>query len=189
MIAGIGAGLVLAPVTGVILAGIRQSDAGAASRVLATAQQIGAAAGIAIAGILSFGQLHTNAMQAVSLATPRLHAQLTAIGLPAPVVRHIESGFSTCFNDRASQSDPTATPPSCARIQQQVAVAPLPVAMKAQIGAAINRRAVPLARKDDFTRSLQHTLLFWQIPLFISSGLLVFALQKVKTDGVMPVAG
>ena len=180
IVGGAGAGLVLAPVTGVILAGIRPSDAGAASGVLATAQQIGAAAGIAIAGIIFFGQLSTNATHAVAMTAPELRTQLTALGLPVPVVQNIESGFSTCFHDRASQNDPTAVPASCAHIQQQLAAAPLPMQLKANIAGTINNKAVPLARKDDFTRSLQHTLLVWQIPLFIVSGLLVFALPKVK---------
>lgn len=189
MIGGLGAGLVLAPVTGVILAGIKPSDAGAASGVLATAQQIGAAAGIAIAGIIFFGQLGTNAAHAVAITAPQLRSQLTAIGLPAPVVQNIGAGFSACFHDRASQNDPTAVPASCARIQAQVAAAPLPAPVKSSIAAAINNKAVPLARKDDFTRSLQHTLLVWQIPLFAFSGLLVFALPKVKGDITAPVAG
>jgi hypothetical protein len=46
IVAGSGAGLVLAPLTSVILAGIRPADAGAASGVLATAQQVGAAAAV-----------------------------------------------------------------------------------------------------------------------------------------------
>lgn len=189
MIAGTGAGLVLAPVTSVILAGIRPSDAGAASGVLATAQQIGAAAGIAVAGILFFGQLHTNAPAAVTLAMPQLDSQLQALHLPIPVVQQIENGFSVCFNDRASQNDPTAVPDSCAHIQQQVAAAPLPASLKADISAAINDNAVPLARKDDFTQSLQQTLLIWQIPLFVLSGLLVLALPKVRLSAATPMAG
>ncbi|HEX5296299.1 MAG TPA: hypothetical protein VFW50_04860 [Streptosporangiaceae bacterium] len=48
--------------------------------------------------------------------------------------------------------------------------------------AAVTGHAVPLARKDDFTR----TLLLWQIPAFLLTGLLVFALPKVKPTVTVP---
>jgi hypothetical protein len=98
------------------------------------------------------------------------------------------AGFRVCFHDRASQNDPTATPASCRAIQRQVAAAPAPApaAVKQAVAAAVTGDAVPLARKDDFTRSLQHTLLLWQIPAFLLTGLLVFALPKVKPSSTVP---
>lgn len=186
IVAGTGAGLVLAPLTGVILAGIRPADAGAASGVLATAQQVGAAAGIAIAGILFFGQLATNSGAASSAATPALSTRLAAAGLPAHDASEVVAGFRICFHDRASQNDPTAIPASCLRIQRQVAAAPAPAAVRQAVAAAVTGRAIPLARKDDFTRSLQRTLLLGQIPAFLLTGLLVFALPKVKPSSTIP---
>ncbi len=186
IVAGAGAGLVLAPLTSVILAGIKHTDAGAASGVLATAQQVGAAAGIAIVGLILFGQLGTNANSSAAMAVPGLQAQLTAAGLPVPAANQVVAGFRTCFYDRANQNDPTAVPASCRRIQQQVAASPAPSLVKAHVARAVLTGAVPLARKDDFTRSLQHTLLLWQIPAFLLSGLLVFALPKVKPATALP---
>ena len=58
--------------------------------------------------------------------------------------------------------------------------------MKRAVAAAVAGRAVPLARKEDFTVSLQHTLLLWQIPAFLLTGLLVFALPKVKPTATVP---
>lgn len=188
IVAGAGAGLVLAPLTSVILAGVRPTDAGAASGVLATAQQVGAAAGIAIVGIIFFAQLGTNASTASDLAVPRLSAQLAAAGLPASAADHVVAGFRICFNDRTHQNDPTAIPASCARIQRQVAAAPVPAAVKTAVAAAVQDQAVPLARKDDFTRSLQHTLLLWQVAAFSLCGLLVFALPKVRPTTTIPAA-
>ncbi len=99
------------------------------------------------------------------------------------------AGFRTCFHDRASQNDPTAIPASCRRIQRQVAAAPAPAAVKAAVASAVTAHALPLARKDDFSRSLQHTLLLWQVAAFLLSGLLVFALPKVKPSATLPGAG
>ena len=189
IIAGAGAGLVLAPLTSVILAGIRPADAGAASGVLATAQQVGAAAGIAIAGILFFGQLAGNADSAASAAVPGLSTRLSAAGLPADGASQVVAGFRACFHDRASQNDPTASPASCRRIQRQITAAPAPASVKRAVAIAVIGRAVPLARKYDFTRSLQRTLLLWQIPAFLLAGLLVFALPKVKPSSTVPAGG
>ena len=187
LVAGAGAGLVLAPLTSVILAGVRPADAGAASGVLATAQQVGAAAGIAIVGIIFFAQLGTNSSAAADLAVPRLQAQLAAAGLPTSASDQVVAGFRVCFNDRTHQNDPTATPASCVRIERQVATAP--AAVKAAVAAAVQDQAVPLARKDDFTTSLQHTLLLWQVAAFAVSGLLVLALPKVRPTTNIPGGG
>jgi hypothetical protein len=189
LVAGLGVGLVLAPVISVILAGIRSTDAGAASGVLATAQQVGAAVGIAAAGVIFFAQLGGNANSSVDYAAPRLQAELSAAHVPTPVAGQVVAGFRLCFHDRATQNDPTATPPSCRRIEQQVATSPASPAVKQAITGAINGTAVPLARKDDFTRSLQNTLLLWYVPAFLACALLVLLLPKVKPTETVPGAG
>ncbi|HVU92687.1 MAG TPA: MFS transporter, partial [Jatrophihabitans sp.] len=81
-VAGAGAGLFLAPVTGVIIAGLPQREAGSASGVLATAQQVGAALGIAIVGVLFFGLLGSNASRATADVTPALQRNLAAAHVP-----------------------------------------------------------------------------------------------------------
>jgi EmrB/QacA subfamily drug resistance transporter len=101
VVAGTGAGLVLAPLTSVILAGIQSEDAGAASGVLATAQQVGAAAGIAIVGIIFFGHLATNANASADTAVPQLRQQLDKI--PPTAAHLVVTGFRTCFRDRATE--------------------------------------------------------------------------------------
>jgi MFS family permease len=57
VIAGGGLGLVIAPLLGVVLAGIRSSSAGAASGLLSTAQVIGGALGVGLMGLLFQSQL------------------------------------------------------------------------------------------------------------------------------------
>jgi EmrB/QacA subfamily drug resistance transporter len=58
LIAGIGAGLFIAPNLDFIVATVEPNDAGAASGVIATIQRIGSAIGIAIIGTVLFGTLH-----------------------------------------------------------------------------------------------------------------------------------
>jgi predicted MFS family arabinose efflux permease len=52
---GAGLGLVMGPIVAIVLAGVAPRNAGAASGVLATAQQIGNALGVAIIGVVFFG--------------------------------------------------------------------------------------------------------------------------------------
>ncbi|MBU3063021.1 MFS transporter [Nocardia sp. NEAU-G5] len=57
VIAGAGMGLALVPVPGVVLAGVAPEHAAAAGGVLATAQQVGGALGIAVVGIVFYDRL------------------------------------------------------------------------------------------------------------------------------------
>ncbi len=56
-VCGAGLGFVIAPLINIILAGIVAGSAGSASGVLTTVQQIGGALGVAIIGIIFFGQV------------------------------------------------------------------------------------------------------------------------------------
>lgn len=185
---GAGTGLFLAPCINVILAGIRPEDAGAASGVLSTLQQIGSALGIAVIGIIFFGLLRTGGTSSAEIAVPQLRAQLTAAGLPASASDQVVAGFQSCFQDRVSQKDPSATPASCASIEQQIAASPAPAAVKQEIQNAVLGQAVPFARGKDFTRAYEYGL-YWQIGVLGVSGLLVLALPKVKPASNIPVAG
>jgi len=141
-----------------------------------------------VIGIVYFGLLRTGGVSSADSAVPQLRAQLTAAGLPAAQSDQVVAGFQTCFQDRVSEKDPSATPASCARIQQQIAASPAPPALKQEIQDAVLNRAVPAARAKDFTHAYQDGL-FWQIGVLSASGLLVLALPKVKPTSSVPVAG
>jgi EmrB/QacA subfamily drug resistance transporter len=66
VLVGVGFGLVVAPLLGVVLAGIRSTDAGAASGLLSTAQLAGVALGVTTTGMLFQSRLPAN----VTSATP-----------------------------------------------------------------------------------------------------------------------
>ncbi|MEV4443487.1 MFS transporter [Streptomyces sp. NPDC049577] len=57
VVVGLGMGLVVSPVVDLVLSGVPERDAGSASGVLNTALQLGAAAGVAVLGVLFFGLL------------------------------------------------------------------------------------------------------------------------------------
>jgi EmrB/QacA subfamily drug resistance transporter len=188
MVAGMGGGFFLAPCTGIILAGIRSREAGSASGMLATVQQVGIAIGIAVAGILFYGLLGSNGDGAADSVLPRLHDNLASAGLSPVQEKQVTQGFSTCFHDKVNQKDLTGTPASCARIQQEVANNPAPVEVKEKVRAAVLDTAMPEARKADFSDSFERVV-FWQIGCFGLSCLLVLALPRIRPEDVAGVPG
>jgi EmrB/QacA subfamily drug resistance transporter len=121
VVAGMGFGLVVAPVIDLVLSAVPREDAGSASGILSTAQQLGMALGVALIGVLFFAQIAGNAGHAVDQATPQLRSQLTAAHVPGPVQDQIAAGFRTCVEDRSSATDPTANPASCQALAGQSA--------------------------------------------------------------------
>ncbi|WP_327352358.1 MFS transporter [Streptomyces sp. NBC_01304] len=57
VLSGVGMGLALVPMSGIVLAGVGARYAGSAGGVLATAQQVGGALGVAVVGIVFYGVL------------------------------------------------------------------------------------------------------------------------------------
>lgn len=189
-IAGAGAGLFLAPVTNIILAGVQTDDAGSASGLLATAQQVGAAVGIAVVGVLFFTLLGSNSTAASSSVQQDLRADLVAAGVPAAAQQQIITNFDRCFYDRTHAKDLSETPASCSAAQAQIATSPLPPAVTQKISHAINEVALPAARKADFSDTLRDTL-WWHVGAFLFTLLLVLRLPRVKLpqDGDRVMAG
>ena len=180
-IAGAGGGFFIAPVTSVVLAGISSRDAGAASGALATAQQVGAALGIAIVGVIFFGLIGANAASSSASALPQLRQELTVAGVPAANQSMITSGFQACFDARAHAKDPSAVPPVCAATAREISASPAPAPVKAKVENAVLAHAIPAARLDDFTRSMRVTL-WWQIAAFAIALALSARLPRVRLD-------
>jgi EmrB/QacA subfamily drug resistance transporter len=187
-VAGAGGGLFIAPVTGVVLAGISAKDAGSASGALATAQQVGAALGIAVVGVIFFGLLGVNADSSSASALPQLRQELTAAGVPAIQQQLITGEFLACFSARAHAKDPSEEPAACAAGVHKLAVSPMPAPVKARVEAAVLGHAIPAARLDDFIRSMR-TALCWHLAAFAIALLLSARLPKVRLDVDGPVVG
>jgi EmrB/QacA subfamily drug resistance transporter len=174
VICGLGLGLTIPPLINVILAGISGRNAGSASGVLTTTQQVGGALGVAIIGVIFFGLLSSQAQPTLAAVVPGLRAQLQAAHLPAPVSGQVVAGFSTCFHDRTSAKDPSATPPSCQQATSQAQ-------SQGQTGQVIGRvlQSVGVdARKRDFVASIQRTL-WYEVAVYGLSFLVVFLLPNV----------
>jgi hypothetical protein len=151
-------------------------------------QQVGAALGIAVVGVIFFGLLGTNASTSSASAIPQLRHELTAAGVPAAQQPLIVAKFDACFAARAHSADPSATPAVCQQTERQLAASLAPASVKAAVAAAIDDRAVPAARLDDFTQSMRGTL-WWQVAVFALALILATRLPKVRLDTAGAMAG
>ncbi|MFD4402306.1 MFS transporter [Nocardia sp. NPDC058499] len=140
VLAGIGFGMMFASTMEVVLAETPAEDAGSASGLLNTGQQLGMALGVALAGVLFFTVLADDHAHGADAAVPGLRADLTAAGLPGPAQNEIESAFRTCSRDRAAEHDPTAVPESCR------SAAPAPPVAEALTHAGDTARAESFSR-------------------------------------------
>ncbi|MCP2314748.1 drug resistance transporter, EmrB/QacA subfamily [Nocardia amikacinitolerans] len=110
---GVGFGMMFASTMEVVLAETPAVDAGSASGLLNTGQQLGMALGVALAGVLFFTVLEDNSVRGADTAVPTLRSDLSAAGIPAPVRDDIVTGFRVCVHDRSASHDPSAVPDSC----------------------------------------------------------------------------
>jgi EmrB/QacA subfamily drug resistance transporter len=123
LLAGVGAGAVVSQIFRVVVSAVEPHQAGAASGVLATAQQIGSALGIAIVGVIFFGALGAGADSVVTASSSQLQTSLVAAGLPDTAAGTALQQFRVCFDARARASDPTQVPAVCPRPATGSAVA------------------------------------------------------------------
>jgi EmrB/QacA subfamily drug resistance transporter len=168
-VGGLGMGCIIAPLINIILAGISLGDAGAASGVLTTTQQIGGAMGVAVVGVIFFGLIGGQAGGAVASVVPQLRTELAAQHLSPTAIDADVQRFEVCFSDRAHASDPAVTPPSCQGVQTTGSG---PV-------AAAFQRASTNALAGDFENSLERSLIY-PITVFSLCLLLVFAIPSPK---------
>jgi len=176
-VCGLGLGSVIAPLVNIVLAGIRRQDAGSASGVLTTVQQVGGAIGVAVIGVIFFGLLGSHAATVGNQLAPRLRTELEATGMPGQASRQVVAGFQTCFQDRANAKDPSATPASCAQAQ---------AAGQGRVGQVVAATAED-ARRQNFSDALERTLLF-EVAVFLACFLLTFLLPGARGPAREPAA-
>lgn len=112
-IIGIGLSLVMVPIFSAALQDVDPSHAGSASGILNAVQQVGAAVGIAIIGVVFFGQLNHGALQSFDDVSPQLRTQLSVMHVPAQTQNDLINQTRTCFHDRSTEKDSSVVPASC----------------------------------------------------------------------------
>jgi EmrB/QacA subfamily drug resistance transporter len=113
LVTGVGMGLVVAPIFDLILTDVPTRDAGSASGLLNTSQQLGQAFGIALTALVFFNMMGANATKAVDDMKPDVTKQLVVAGVPAAQTGPAFASFKQCSVDHAKEKDPSNTPASC----------------------------------------------------------------------------
>ena len=177
LVSGFGLGCFIAPLTTLVLAGITGREAGSASGVLSTVQQVGGALGVALIGLVLFGALGGQASATAAREAPGLQRALAAAGLPEPAVAEATKTFQDCFVRRAKAPDPSATPEGCA----------VPTDGPPAVAAAF-ADAAETARKDNFLHGIERALLF-EVGVFGLAALLVGLLPRVDPAAIGETRG
>ena len=170
LVGGLGLGTTVAPALNIILAAVPGRDAGSASGMLTTVQQVGGAMGVAVIGVILFTLLGSRADSVAAQVAPELRAGAVQAGAPPAAADSLVQQFTRCFDDRSNAKDPTETPPSC---NVQVTGSAVGGVVQGVAGEAL---AV------NFTGAQALTLLFcggvWTV-----TGLLVLALPRARPSG------
>jgi EmrB/QacA subfamily drug resistance transporter len=101
---GLGFGMIAGPLPDIVLTAVPGKDAGAASGLFNTNQQLGAAIGIALASVAFFGVLGMQARANLDQVTPQLRQDLVAAGLAQPQAAAVTDQFAACAQRQADSS-------------------------------------------------------------------------------------
>jgi EmrB/QacA subfamily drug resistance transporter len=165
-VSGVGMSLIMAPIFSAALQDVDPSHAGSASGVLNAVQQVGAAVGIAIIGVIFFGQLNHGAYKSFDDIAPKLQKDLAALHVPAQAQASIVSQTRACFHDRATEDDQNVTPESC---KQAEAAAPTDAASK-KVGEVIANNARD-ANAHNFAHAFRTGVIYILTLLVVAVGL------------------
>jgi EmrB/QacA subfamily drug resistance transporter len=166
LLIGAGMGMLLPPLTGLAIREVNPQDAGAASGVINSVGQLGAAVGVAVIGGIFFSALAGNAGAQADRVAPTVRAVSAQQG----------AALRTCAVDSLAQSDPSAVPSAClsmasgAGLQQRQAL----VAALAQI------------RARTFMDSFSETLLWSGVGLAAVFALLLLLPRSARRTAAVP---
>jgi EmrB/QacA subfamily drug resistance transporter len=98
IVTAIGMGLLFMPVTLVALSRVGNRDAGVASSLLNTGQQVGGSIGLAVLGTIAWSVVADSVRSQLAAAARSGHTVTTAGGVPASIYHHaLSAGFSRGF--------------------------------------------------------------------------------------------
>jgi hypothetical protein len=117
LVTGIGLSLIMIPIFSAALQDVDVNHAGSASGVLNAVQQVGAAIGIAVIGVIFFGHLSNGAYKSFDQSSAVLRQEIASTGLHKDAQDAIIGQVRTCFHDRSTQKDSASIPESCKTLE------------------------------------------------------------------------
>jgi len=177
LVTGLGMGLVMSPIFAVVLTDVDPKHAGSASGVLNALQQLGGAVGIALIGVIFFGQLTQHSDASYVSVEPSIHTELNKLALPAQVQDKVVEGVRNCFNDRTKEKDSSVTPESCKELQQSGPS----TAIGRKIGSIVDN-GVKKANTDNFVNAFGAAIVFEYTLLAITFGLSFLLPRHIRKE-------
>jgi len=113
LLVGIGMGFVFGSLFAAVLTGVDPRHAGSASGIFNAIQQVGGSIGIAVVGVIFFGQLGHGATSSFNQITPTFQNQLITKGIPASESSLIIKETKQCFVDQSAEKNTSANSSSC----------------------------------------------------------------------------
>jgi len=175
---GVGMGLVFGSLFAAVLNGVDASHAGSASGVLNAVQQVGGAVGVALIGVVFFGQLSHAAPASFSKVEPQLHQTLTTVHVPAATQAQIIGGVKQCFVDRSREHDSNVIPASCKQVQ---------AGANTQLSADITKIALA-ANAANFDTAFRWSNVYNIALLTVTFGLSLALPRKFRTEAYSEMA-
>jgi EmrB/QacA subfamily drug resistance transporter len=119
LLVGMGMGMCMVTIFSNALRDVDTKHAGSASGTMNALQQLGGAVGIAVIGVLFFGQISSYAATSFNSVAPTIKNSAAKVGLPTVAQDQIVSETKTCYIDRNKEKDFSETPASCKQIENQ----------------------------------------------------------------------
>jgi EmrB/QacA subfamily drug resistance transporter len=175
LVTGIGLSLIMIPIFSAALQDVDVNHAGSASGILNAVQQVGAAIGIAIIGVIFFGQLSHSAYQSFDKTTATLRQELVALDMPVSVQESIIAQTRTCFHDRNAEKDTSVIPESCKQAQASAPNDASSQNITRAIGASARQ-----ANADNFAAAFRASVIYVMLLLVVISALSFTLPRKFK---------
>jgi EmrB/QacA subfamily drug resistance transporter len=172
---GMGLALIMMPIFSAALQDIDPNHAGSASGILNAVQQVGGAIGIAIIGVIFFGQLSHGSYQSFDQVSPQLRKDLTNLHVPASAQEGIITQTRTCFHDRSTEKDSNVVPESC---KQAMSNSPSSPEDQAVTNAITN--SAKQANAHNFASSFRWGIVYVLMLLVVACGLSFTLPRKLK---------
>jgi EmrB/QacA subfamily drug resistance transporter len=181
LLVGSGMGLIMAPIFAVVLNDVDPQNAGSASGTLNAVQQVGGAIGIALIGVIFFGQLSSHAATSFSAVVPDIQTKLTAAHIPTQTQNMLISGAQSCFVDRSKEKDSSIVPESCQVMEQPVGQSAQMAAMSKTIGHIVTDAALT-ANETNFDHAFNWGIGYEALLCVITFGLSFFLPRQIKPE-------
>ena len=178
LLTGSGMGLVMAPIFAVTLNDIDPKNAGSASGVMNAVQQVGGAIGVALVGVVFFGQLTQHAPASFTAVEPQIRSELTKANVPETMQTPIVEGAKTCYIDRSTQKDAHETPESCKVLESQ------PANPASEAIGSVMTDAVKEANSNNFTNAFKAVVIYESLLIAVTFIMSFFLPRHIRPEAM-----